>query len=519
MGRRKCDSSADERPMVNELRATMDKHSVEAKAPRSDSGQLANCRLGVTYIGVINTQDPLLFGKYKNCTQVKVNKLIGFSRKEGILAMREDTAIPIILSSTCLLCKSSHILRLLASNDDFSNYAIDVGTKAFNYTTSLDKYSEYLQLRSKWHLSHRHNETLSRQGNGKDHGVANGGHLYPRSFRQVNGWFEPLLLHYRMLRHSHMMGDKIEAMSTNLCKDPGIIESEKIEEVHPLVAGLRKTLEIAEHTNVIIGETGNIIKRKKWIRYDAPVSESLVAIDPIMQARIQHRHELEGHDHAAIIKLLSYVQHLVIAKATASSTQSLMAANVVRGTKDQLHTFARKGDDSMEFNDKDAVDLMIPIIQGLEDQNTIDEQILPPTPTVPMATRAYKVACLPTPLESRWAHSRTIVRDSTTIHDVEPPNPVDVDDSASLESFPTNSLSHTLSVTRTPRTEARTYLVGDRGESDGSADGAVAGATAAGALTSSGMEDGPIPAWRWMPTITTTGASKTSESRTETPGP
>lgn len=63
----------------------------------------------------------------------------------------------------------------------------------------------------------------------------------------------------------------------------------------------------------------------------APVSESLVAIDPIMQARIQHRHELEGHDHAAIIKLLSYVQHLVIAKATASSTQSLMAANVVRG--------------------------------------------------------------------------------------------------------------------------------------------------------------------------------------------
>lgn len=41
------------------------------------------------------------------------------------------------------------------------------------------------------------------------------------------------------------------------------------------------------------------------------------------------------------------------------------------GTKDQLHTFARKGDDSMEFNDKDAVDLMIPIIQGLEDQNTI----------------------------------------------------------------------------------------------------------------------------------------------------
>lgn len=47
------------------------------------------------------------------------------------------------------------------------------------------------------------------------------------------------------------------------------------------------------------------------------------------------------------------------------------------------------------------------------------------------------------------------MRDSTTIHGVEPPN-LGVDDSVSLESFPTNSLSHTLSVTRTPRTEAWT---------------------------------------------------------------
>lgn len=65
--------------------------------------------------------------------------------------------------------------------------------------------------------------------------MAGGGHLCPRSFRQVNGWFERLLFHYRMLRHSHMMGDKIEAMSTNLYKDPGIIESEKIEETVSLV--------------------------------------------------------------------------------------------------------------------------------------------------------------------------------------------------------------------------------------------------------------------------------------------
>lgn len=92
----------------------------------------------------------------------------------------------------------------------------------------------------------------------------------------------------------------------------------------------------------MIGEHGNTIKRKKLIRHDGaeiplgvtpivPVSESLVAIYPVMQPRIQRRHELEGHDRAAIVKLLSYVQHLAIAKATASSTQGMMAANVVRG--------------------------------------------------------------------------------------------------------------------------------------------------------------------------------------------
>ncbi|KAG1902504.1 uncharacterized protein F5891DRAFT_978793 [Suillus fuscotomentosus] len=124
-------SVTDERPTVNDLRATMVKHSVEAKAPRNDPGQ------------------------------VKVNKLIGFSKKEGILAMREDTAISIILSSTCrpqqaragafyasqefqitwlarlidvvvgMFIQSilfySHILRLLASNDDFPDYAIGNG--------------------------------------------------------------------------------------------------------------------------------------------------------------------------------------------------------------------------------------------------------------------------------------------------------------------------------------------------------------------------------------------------------
>ncbi|KAG1739681.1 hypothetical protein EDB19DRAFT_1978076 [Suillus lakei] len=112
MGRRKCNSSGDERPTVEELRATMDKRPVEASAPTNDPAQatqkmdmqLARCRLGVAYIDIVKIQNPLLFGKYNNRPQVEreVNKLIASFKKEGILAMREDTAIPIMLSSTRL---------------------------------------------------------------------------------------------------------------------------------------------------------------------------------------------------------------------------------------------------------------------------------------------------------------------------------------------------------------------------------------------------------------------------------
>lgn len=52
---------------------------------------------------------------------------------------------------------------------------------------------------------------------------------------EVSSWFEPLLLHHHILRLSHRWGDKTEPMSTNLRKDPGIIESEKIEEAVSLV--------------------------------------------------------------------------------------------------------------------------------------------------------------------------------------------------------------------------------------------------------------------------------------------
>ncbi|KAG2045766.1 hypothetical protein BDR06DRAFT_351950 [Suillus hirtellus] len=97
---------------VNELRAKMDKRPVKANTPTNDPAQatqrmdrqLAKCRLGVAYIDILKIQDTLLFGKYNDRPQVdkEVNKLLASFKKEGILAMREDTAIPIIVSSTRL---------------------------------------------------------------------------------------------------------------------------------------------------------------------------------------------------------------------------------------------------------------------------------------------------------------------------------------------------------------------------------------------------------------------------------
>jgi hypothetical protein len=117
----------------------------------------------------------------------------------------------------------------------------------------------------------------------------------------------------------------------------------------PLVAGLRKILEgvIAKHTNAIniIGEGRRTIKQKRWLWYDgaeipsdvAPTTTaSLMDDNYVIDAHVQHRHELEGHDRAAIIKLISYVKHMESAKAT-SSTHSPMAANVVRGLQNLIH--------------------------------------------------------------------------------------------------------------------------------------------------------------------------------------
>jgi hypothetical protein len=93
---------------VNDLRGKMDKRLVEANAPTNDPAQatqkmdtqLAKCRLGMAYIDILKIQNSLVFGKYNDRPQVEreVNKLIASFKKEGILAMREDTAIPIMLS-------------------------------------------------------------------------------------------------------------------------------------------------------------------------------------------------------------------------------------------------------------------------------------------------------------------------------------------------------------------------------------------------------------------------------------
>ncbi|KAG1837903.1 hypothetical protein DFJ58DRAFT_734090 [Suillus subalutaceus] len=171
-----------------------------------------------------------------------------------------------------------------------------------------------------------------------------------------------------------------------------------------LVAGLRKILEdvIAKHAKAInmIGEGGRMIKRKRWSWYNGAEIPSDIAPTTtvtLTDAHIQHRHELEGYDRAAIIKLISYVKHIAGVKAT-SSTHSPMAVNIVRGLQNLIHELeinstclriqALEGDNSVLYNIKDTVDLMIPAIKGIEDQNTIDEQedeqALPCTSMVPV---------------------------------------------------------------------------------------------------------------------------------------
>jgi hypothetical protein len=113
----------------------------------------------------------------------------------------------------------------------------------------------------------------------------------------------------------------------------------------PMVAGLRTILErvIAESTRGVskFGENGQVVKRKGWLWYDGaeippdvtPTLEIVPSDDcHTIHARMQSRQDMEGNDHAAIMKLVGYVERMLVAKAT-SSTHSPVAANVVRGLK------------------------------------------------------------------------------------------------------------------------------------------------------------------------------------------
>ncbi|KAG1863221.1 hypothetical protein DFJ58DRAFT_774470 [Suillus subalutaceus] len=289
----------------------------------------------------------------------------------------------------------------------------------------------------------------------------------------------------------------------------------------PLIAGLRKMLEdvIAKRTKAInmTGKGGRTIKRTRWLWYDGaeipsdvtPTTTATLTDDVhVVDARIQRRHELEGHDRAAIVKLISYVKHMASAKAT-SSTHSPMAANVVRGLQNLIHELeinstrlrirSLEGDDSILYNTKDTIDLMIPAIRGVEDKNTIqdeqeDEQALLPASTVPVAMQTHKPrpqistncdnqANLPKSVKSQRPQPGPIVH-------AEPP------DLSVVDSTPASHTS-TLDKTRTPQAKNKGKApvgtgiadpVGERGESDGSDDEMVMGA-AVSSEPNSGAED------------------------------
>lgn len=93
---------------ADELRAIMNKRPVQAKEPATDPAKntqrmdaaLAKCKIGVAYIDILKIKNSLVFGRYNDRPQElrEVNKLVASFKKEGILAMREATSIPIMIS-------------------------------------------------------------------------------------------------------------------------------------------------------------------------------------------------------------------------------------------------------------------------------------------------------------------------------------------------------------------------------------------------------------------------------------
>ncbi|KAG1853420.1 hypothetical protein F4604DRAFT_1933317 [Suillus subluteus] len=168
------------------------------------------------------------------------------------------------------------------------------------------------------------------------------------------------------------------------------------------------------------------------------------------------------------------------------------------GGKMPENLLPKKGDDSVLYNIKDTVDLMIPAIKGVEDQNTIDEQedeqALPRTSTVPVIMQTHKPqpqiltnfddhASLSKSVKSQRPRQRPIAHPELSDLSIDDPAPA--------------LHTSTMDTVRTPQTEnegnARADTgtedpVGEQGEGDGSSDGMVTGA-AVSSEPNSGAED------------------------------
>ncbi|KAG1823904.1 uncharacterized protein BJ212DRAFT_707908 [Suillus subaureus] len=157
MARRNRDTSGDEETLtVDELRGMMNKRPVQAKERTTDPAQntqrmdaaLAKCRIGVAYIDILKIKNSLLFGKYNDQPQEarEVNKLVASFKKKGILAMREATAIPIMLSGARVKTGSSLVVNFDIPDavpqlqlKDVDNIVVSSGR---HRVAALKKYSE-----------------------------------------------------------------------------------------------------------------------------------------------------------------------------------------------------------------------------------------------------------------------------------------------------------------------------------------------------------------------------------------
>ncbi|KAG2336036.1 hypothetical protein BDR05DRAFT_1063727 [Suillus weaverae] len=84
----------DERPILPQIPKT----DIAKETQRLDT-QVAKCKAGVAWINLLEMQDRLKFGKYNDRppNDAEINKLIGSFKSSGIVAMKDISAIPIII--------------------------------------------------------------------------------------------------------------------------------------------------------------------------------------------------------------------------------------------------------------------------------------------------------------------------------------------------------------------------------------------------------------------------------------